>query len=449
MHEGDKGDRVTKQIQIQIKVGGVSKGSGSTKVALDTVGCKLNQAETELLAKQLAEAGYRLVSPADEADVYILNTCTVTHIADSKSRHRLRLAHGRNPDALLIATGCYAERAPQELAQIDGVGLVLNNDDKPHLLRLLEESGGISNPVCGQVDSTISHYNGFRTRAFIKVQDGCNSFCAYCIVPVVRGREKSLPAQQVVAEVRHRIANGYKEVVLTGVKIGSYNYNGANLKGLLEHILAETDVIRLRLSSLQPQEISPELIRLWHASRLCRHFHLSLQSGSDAVLSRMNRCYCVSDYQGALSLIRALVPEVAITTDIIVGFPGETSAEFEQSYNFCRQMEFARIHVFSYSPRQGTQAAQLLQPVRTQVKKQRSQVMLALAKESAQNFSRRFLGKVMPVLWEKRSGGIWSGHTDNYIKVYTRSNDDLTNKLLPLKLVEVGGDGVWGEIVDS
>jgi threonylcarbamoyladenosine tRNA methylthiotransferase MtaB len=425
----------------------VSKKSGSIRVALDTIGCKLNQAETELLAKQLAEAGYRLVSPTDEADIYILNTCTVTHIADSKSRHRLRLAHGRNPDALLIATGCYAEQAPQELAKIDGVGLVVGNDDKPHLLRLLEESSGITNPVCGQGDSTSSCYDGFRTRAFIKVQDGCNSFCAYCIVPVVRGREKSLPAEQVVDEVRHRIADGYKEVVLTGVKIGSYNDNGVNLKGLLEHILAETDVTRLRLSSLQPGEISPELIRMWRDSRLCRHFHLSLQSGSDAVLGRMNRRYSISDYREAVSLIRALVPEVAITTDIIVGFPGETEAEFEQSYDFCRQMEFARIHVFPYSPRNGTEAARLPQQVTAQVKKQRSQMMLALARESAQKFSQRFLGKTMPVLWEKQSDGIWSGHTDNYVKVYTRSDDDLTNKLMPVKLAEVRGDGVWGESV--
>jgi len=186
----------------------------------------------------------------------------------------------------------------------------------------------------------------------------------------VRGREKSLPAEQVVDEVRHRIASGYKEVVLTGVKIGSYNDNGVNLKGLLEHILDETDITRLRLSSLQPGEISSELIRMWHDSRLCRHFHLSLQSGSDAVLGRMNRRYSISDYQEVVSLIRDLVPEVAITTDIIVGFPGETEAEFEESYELCQKLEFARIHVFPYSPRGGTEAAQLPRQVRAQVKKQ-------------------------------------------------------------------------------
>lgn len=427
----------------------MNKEHESTRIALDALGCKLNQAEIELLAKQFTDAGYRLVSPDDGADIYILNTCTVTHIADRKSRHWLRMAHRRNPDALLIATGCYAERASQELAQISGVDLVLGNNEKSHLLQLLEESGRLSRPACVQGDLTGSSHTGFRTRAFVKVQDGCNNLCSYCVVPLVRSREKSLPVDQVVAEVSHRIANCYKEVVLTGVKIGSYSYSGVNLRRLLEHILAETDIVRLRLSSLQPQEISPEFIALWRDNRLCRHFHLSLQSGSDAVLRRMKRRYSVSDYLQSGALIRAQVPEAAITTDVIVGFPGETSAEFEQSYKFCQKLEFARIHVFTYSPREGTQASRMPEPVEDRVKKQRSQRMLALAKESAQNFSQQFLGKTMPVLWEKQSGdGLWSGLTDNYIRVYTKSNEDLTNKLLPVKLVELfNQDGVWGEMV--
>ncbi len=418
------------------------------KIALDTLGCKLNQAETELLARQFAEAGHRLVSLVDEADVYILNTCTVTHIADSKSRGLLRLAHRRNPNAVVVATGCYAQRVPEELAQIEGVDFVVGNNEKVQLLRLLQERGCLSSLTSIQEGIAINEHAAFRTRAFIKVQDGCNSFCAYCIVPLVRGREKSLPVDQVIAEVRHRVADGYKEVVLTGTEIGSYNNSGVTLRGLLEHILAATDITRLRLSSLQPQEISPELIGLWRDKRLCPHFHLSLQSGSDGVLRRMKRRYFVSDYQGAVSLIRGLVPDVAITTDIIVGFPGETEKEFEESYNFCQQMKFARIHVFAYSPRQGTEAAQMSGKVSDKVKKERSQKMLALAKESAHNFRQQFIGKTMTVLWEKQSGdGVWSGLTDNYIKVYTKSNEDLTNKLLPVKLVEVRGDGVWGEIV--
>jgi len=419
------------------------------KVALDSLGCKVNQADAELLAREFAEAGYQLVSPDDEADVYILNTCTVTHIADRKSRHWLRLAHRRHPHALLVATGCYAQRAPRELAQIEGVGLVLGNDEKSRLLQLVKQSRDISSPVCNQGDSTSPYYTGLRTRTFIKVQDGCSSFCSYCIVPLVRGKEESQPAERVVAEVERRVASGYKEVVLTGVKLGSYNCDGVNLKGLLEHILAETGVTRLRLSSLQPREISPELIGLWRDGKLCRHFHLSLQSGSNAVLSRMRRRYGTVDYQQAVSLIRASVPGAAITTDIIAGFPGETEAEFEESYDYCRQMEFARIHVFPYSPRQETQAARMPQPVADEVKKQRTERMLALAQESAQGFNQQFLCKVMPVLWEKQSDGIWSGLTDNYIKVYTKNSEDLTNQLLPVKLVEVYGDGVWGVMMNG
>jgi threonylcarbamoyladenosine tRNA methylthiotransferase MtaB len=412
-----------------------------TKVAFDSLGCKLNQAETESLARQLAGAGYELVPSADKADVYILNTCTVTHIADRKSRHLLRQVYRQNPDARLVAIGCYAERSPQELAQIDGVNLVIGNEQKPRLLRLLQESSCLDRPP----STRTGHYNnGCRTRAFIKVQDGCQNFCSYCIVPLVRRREESLPADQIVAEVRQRVAEGGKEVVLTGTEIGSYRCDGVNLKGLLERILAETDITRLRLSSLQPQEISPELIRLWHDRRLCPHFHLSLQSGSDTVLGRMKRRYTTADYQRVVSLIREAVPEAAITTDVIVGFPGETEAKFQESYNFCHQAEFARIHVFPYSPRRETEAARMPHQVAEKVKKQRSQKMLVLAEESAQNFRRCFLGKTMPVLWEKQTGSIWSGLTGNYIKVYTESSEDLTNKLSPVKLENVWKDGVWG-----
>jgi len=421
-------------------------GIRRTKVALDSLGCKLNQAETELLARQLVEAGYVLVSSADKADVYILNTCTVTHIADRKSRHLLRLAHRRNPDARLVAIGCYAERSPQEVAQVDGVDLVLGNEEKTHLLRRLQESGYLSPPLSIQAGC---HYNGCRTRACIKVQDGCYNFCAYCIVPLVRKREESMSVDQVVAEIRQRVTEGVKEVVLTGTKIGSYSDNEVNLGGLLKRILAETDVARLRLSSLQPQEISPELIELWYDSRLCPHFHLSLQSGSDTVLGRMQRRYTTADYQQAVSLIREAVPEVAITTDVIVGFPGETEVEFQESFNLCRQMAFARIHVFPYSPRRETEAAQMPRQVADKVKKQRSQKMLALAEESVQNFHRQFLGRTMPVLWEKQSNGIWSGLTGNYIKVYAESTEDLTNKLLPVRLESIWKDGVRGTIANS
>jgi len=423
----------------------MDRGPESPRVALDSLGCKLNQAEIELLARQFAEAGYSLVSPEDKADIYILNTCTVTHIADRKSRHMLRLAHRRNPDARLVATGCYAERASRELEQIEGVDLVLGNARKSQLLQLLEESGSLSRPV--GCDAMSPYYSGCRTRAFIKVQDGCHNFCAYCIIPLVRRWEESVPLSQVVAEVRNRVYEGYKEVVLTGTEIGSYNCNGVNLRGLLEHILAETAITRLRLSSLQPQEISPELIGLGRDQRLCPHWHLSLQSGSNGVLSRMKRRYSTADYQRAVSLIREAVPEAAITTDIIVGFPGETEAEFQESFSFCRQLQFARIHIFPYSPRPGTEAAHMPEMVPDRVKRRRSQKMLALATESMQRFNRHFLGRTVAVLWEQQADEVWSGLTGNYIKVYTRSREDLTNRLMPIKLVEIYKDGVRGEVL--
>jgi len=413
------------------------------KVALDSLGCKLNQAETELLSRKLAQAGYELVSSDAKTGVYILNTCTVTHIADRKSRHLLRQAHRRNPEALVVATGCYAERAPQELKQVDGVNLVLGNGDKSRLPQLLTETGLVGEPTYGQ-GCLPGRYGDFRTRAFIKVQDGCNRVCAYCIVPLVRGRELSLSVEGVISEIRERVTQDYREVVLTGVRIGSYGDSGVDLKGLLESILKETGVERLRLSSLQPQEISPELLGLFGDERLCPHFHLCLQSGSDSVLRRMRRGYSVGDYEEMVALIRANVPDVAITTDVMLGFPGETEAEFEESLDFCRRMEFTRIHVFSYSRRCGTEAAQLPNQVSDRVKKERSQRMLRLAEKSAGNFCQRFLGRTMPVLFEQRSNGVWSGLTGNYIKVYTRSGEDLANRLLPAELVELYKDGVWG-----
>ena len=323
----------------------MSKRAERPTIALDSLGCKLNQAEMQQLARQLSAAGYRLVSPAEKADIYILNTCTVTHVADRKSRHMLRQARRRNPNARLVAIGCYAQRNPRELAQIEGVDLVLGNDRKMNLLKLLEDADNVTGLVAGV---SVSPPEDGRTRAFIKVQDGCHNFCAYCIVPLVRSREENVPVEKVTALVRGLVANGYQEVVLTGTEIGAYNCNSVNLEGLLKRILAETPVPRLRLSSLQPHQVSPGLIGLWRDPRLCPHFHLSLQSGSDTVLKRMKRRYSTADYQQTVALIRDSVPDVAITTDIIVGFPGETDAEFQESFDFCRRMQFARIHVFPY-----------------------------------------------------------------------------------------------------
>jgi threonylcarbamoyladenosine tRNA methylthiotransferase MtaB len=415
------------------------------KVAFHTLGCKLNQAESELIARQFAEAGYSIVS-GDGANIYVLNTCTVTHIADRKSRHLVRLWRKRNPDALIVATGCYAERAPQELAKV-GAGLVVGNERKMNLLDVLKAE-----------HATAAHYSAVqpvadgisRVRSFIKIQDGCNDSCAYCIVPQVRGSEHCLPMADIVNEVKARVSAGYKEVVLTGTKIGSYQHNGADLKHLIERILVNTGVERLHPSSLQPQEISPELLSLWQDPRLCRHFHLALQSGSDAVLGRMRRHYSVSDYKQAVSSIRKTVPDIAITTDIMVGFPGESVDEFEESYRFCQEIDFANIHVFSYSSRPGTLAARMAGQVSDRLKKERSLKMLELAKLSARRFCQRFLGQNMAVLWEQEvtlDSGVYSGLSHNYIRVFTQSSEPLTNQFRSVRLIQLHNQGLWGEVI--
>lgn len=421
----------------------VNKKARRITVALDSLGCKLNQAEIQSLARQFKAAGYRLVEPDAKADIYILNTCTVTHVADRKSRHLLRMARRRNPAARLIAIGCYAHRAPEELSKVEGVELVLDNDKKMNLLNLLTDFD--NQHQSGPVPSS-SHANR-RTRAFLKIQDGCKNFCAYCIVPYVRSREYCVPVDDVLAQIKSLIADGYREVVLTGTEIGGYQSDNVSLEGLIKRILAETPLPRLRLSSLQPHHFSPELIKLWQDACLCPHFHISLQSGSDSVLKRMKRRYSITDYRKAVELIRSIVPDVAITTDVIVGFPREIDAEFQATLKFCREMQFARIHVFPFSPRPGTAAATTPEQISDAVKKERSNQMLTLSKESVQAFQQSFISKTMDVLWEQKSQGVWNGLTGNYIKVYAKSGKALTNLILPVNLVRLYRDGVWGDIV--
>ncbi len=399
------------------------------KITFETLGCKLNQAETEALARQFLDAGHELVPEAEEADVFILNTCTVTHTADAKARHLLSRVKRKNPNAVLVATGCYAQRNPEELARL--VDLVVDNNGKDKLLEKLKEAGISRN---SQQPQKTAGAATFRTRAFVKIQDGCTNFCAYCIVPYVRAEEKSLPAAGILATVKKLEVEGYREIVLTGTRIGAYDDKGADLRGLAEKLLAETEIPRLRLSSLQPQEITPALLDLWQDARLCPHFHLSLQSGSAGVLKGMNRRYTPAQYEKTVKLIRKTIPEVAITTDVIVGFPGETDTEFKESLDFCRRMHFAHIHVFMFSPRAGTKAATMPGQVNEKVKKTRSQEMLALAQESADEFRSQFSGEFLDVLWEKQEDGVWSGVTGNYIRVFKQSAKDLGNRVGKVKL---------------
>ena len=368
--------------------------------------------------------GYRLVSPSEAADVYILNTCTVTSTADRKSRYLLRLAKRRNPDSLVIAIGCYADRAAVELGKLKDVGFIINNSDKENLPELIESK-------LQQTPRETCEADILRTRSMIKIQEGCDHFCTYCIVPYVRGHERSRTPDNIIDEVNARVRMGFKEAVLTGTNIGAYK---PGLETLIRRILSETDVQRLRLSSLQPDDTGG-LLDLWTDRRLCRHLHLPLQSGSDPTLRRMNRPYDTCAYEAAVERIRKDVPQVSITTDIMVGFPGETDEEFEESYRFCKHMAFANMHVFSYSQRPGTAAASMPEQIDEKIKKERSRRMLKLARESAYRFSEQFCGETLPVLWESEiSPGIWDGLTDNYIRVITHSDRPLRNEITGAKL---------------
>jgi threonylcarbamoyladenosine tRNA methylthiotransferase MtaB len=431
------------------------------RVAFYTLGCKLNQAETESLANRFSQAGFQLVSPGDGADIYITNTCTVTHIADRKSRHWLRLARRRNPQAVIIATGCYAQRNRQELAPL--ADFVVNNKEKEHLLDLTQALS-LDGLDMGEKKRSQMPTVTVRTRSLIKIQDGCHSPCTYCIVPRVRSHEHSLPASQIIDEVKQKVNLGYKEIVLTGTKVGSYRDGNTDLRDLVQGILRSTGLERLRLSSLQPSEISPEFLLLWQDERLCRHFHLALQSGSETVLQRMRRSYSLNQYQRTVNLIKENIPDVAITTDIMVGFPGESDEEFEQSYSFCQQAGFANIHVFPFSPRPGTAAASMPDQIKDRVKQEHNQRMLELSRSCRCRFCEQFLGQTMPVLWEKEmptsssilgevgaspGSSTYSGLTSNYIRVFAHSKKSLNNEITPVKLVEFHNRGIRGEIVDE
>lgn len=421
--------------------------NNSINVAIQTLGCKLNQAETELLSEDFVGAGYQLVSPESEADIYILNTCTVTHIADRKARHFLRLARRRHPNSFIVATGCYAQRSPKELESTGVVNLVVPQSEKSSLVDKIARC----NP--SHLSLPTSHFSPGRTRGFIKIQDGCHDGCAYCIVPQVRGRESGLPPDDIIARINSRVAMGYKEVVLTGTKIGSYQQDGLGLGGVVARILRETTIERLRLSSLQPQEITPALLALWGDPRLCRHLHIPLQSGSDVILSSMRRRYQTWDFARAVKMVRELVPDMAITTDIIVGFPGESDSDFQNSLTFCQQVGFAAIHIFPYSARQGTRAAAMTSKVDSKLINLRGLSIRQLAGRSSIAYRERFLGTTRSVLWEDEvAPGVWSGLTDNYLRVFSSNQSPcpgLANQVSAVRLTELSDAGLLGEIVSQ
>ncbi len=409
------------------------------KVYLESLGCKLNQSELERMARQLQRAGHMVVDSPAEADVCILNSCAVTHIAARKTRQALRGMRRANPRARLAVVGCYAQLWPAELSAIEGVeviGHAAAKEDIVTALGLPAEPTAPAGPPARR-----------RTRAFVKVQDGCNNRCTYCVVRLARGPERSRPLSEILDEVRALAGEGIREIVLTGVHVGAYGRDlGLDLVDLVRGILNEANIARLRLSSIEPWHLEERFFELWQDPRLCRHLHLPLQSGCDATLRRMGRRYTSAEFARLVDMARERIPDVAITTDVMVGFPGETDEEFAQSLAFIERMGFAHIHVFRYSPRAGTPAASFPGQVPAEVSAARSDAVIAVGEASSQAFRRRFLGRRMSVLWESRDpeNGLWSGLTDHYIRVWMASEEDLHNRLMDVELVELFEEGMLG-----
>lgn len=421
------------------------------RVYLESTGCRLNQSEIETLARQFAGAGHVIVHDAQDADLCVVNTCAVTREATRSSRNMIRRLNRANNSAEIVATGCYAHLSPDVVGALPGVAQVVDNLGKERLVPLVLDTDSLPEHFDREpVEREIVPGALGRTRAFVKVQDGCNNRCTFCVTTLARGQGRSLPVENVVREIQMLAAQGYQEAVLTGVHLGSYGHDHGKRDGLeqlVRAILAATDIPRLRLSSLEPWDLSPDFFTLWENPRLCRHLHLPLQSGCDATLKRMARRTSQREFRALVESARAYIPGLAISTDIIVGFPGETDAEFEDSFAFVYAMDFMKLHVFRYSQRPGTAAARMPGQVPNDVKKERSARMLALSDVGAQRFYARFVGCALPVLWEQVTGASGdgfhnSGLTDNYIRVEVTAPEALTNTIMRVHLVETTDRGL-------
>ncbi len=415
------------------------------RVYFTNLGCKLNQAEVDKLSRQFVADGHQLAPGLDAADLHVINSCTVTHLAARDSRKTARRGHRRNPALKTVLTGCYATASAEEAAAVAGVDLVVTNDRKDDLVDLVHETFSAfrpSDPIpVPYVPIDFGH-----ARALVKVEDGCNMRCSFCIIPSTRGRQRSRPLEDVVDEVRSLAAGGYPEVVVTGVQISEYDDDGRRLYDLVAALLERTGVPRLRLTSIAPWKFDRRLLELWSDRRLCRHVHMSLQSGSTATLKRMRRPYTAPQYADLVDEIRAAVPGVAVTTDVIVGFPGETPGEFAESLEFVERMRFAKPHVFTYSSRPGTDAATLPDQVSPREKKARVQEMLAVTRQAERDFYRLHLGETLEVAWEEKKGERWSGLTDNYIRVFAESAEPLGGTLGPARLESLTEGGAVGSV---
>ena len=416
------------------------------KAALHNLGCKVNAYETEAMQHLLEEAGYEIVPFTQKADVYVINTCSVTNMADRKSRQMLHKAKKNNPDSIVVAAGCYVQTSEKEVLNDLSVDIVIGNDRKHDLVRLLEEYSLDS--VNDTVDDINDGKHDFEelfidqtkehTRAFIKVQDGCNQFCSYCIIPYARGRVRSRRFENVIAEVERLAANGFKEVVLTGIHLSSYGVDFEEATGLLELIQAVNAVKgieRIRLGSLEPKIVTEHFAsELSKLDKICPHFHLSLQSGCDATLKRMNRKYTTKEYEKGCELLRKYFVHPAITTDVIVGFPGETEKEFEQTKAYLEHIHFYEMHIFKYSKRKGTRAAVMPDQIDEQVKAARSEKLIALGHDMSKEFRKFYIGKNEEVLFEEKAvigdKEYFVGYTKEYVKVAKKTDENLENQIV-------------------
>jgi len=428
------------------------------RVALHSLGCKVNQNEAEAMLHLFEQAGYQVVDFSEKADVYLIHTCTVTHLGDRKSRQMIRRAIKQNPEAIVVVSGCYAQIASEEILEIPGVDLVIGTQDRARVLELVEEVKESRKPINAVHD--ILHTKEFeelelehtdRVRAFLKIEEGCQQFCTYCIIPFARGPVRSRDPEKTLREVERLVENGYKEIVLTGIHTGAYGRDlpeGYDLNWLVQKIAQVPGLERLRISSLDPNEFTSEFIEtISSLPVVCPHFHISLQSGDDDILEKMRRSYTTAEYRQLVKNLRARIPDVAITTDVMVGFPGETEKQHQNSLAFVEEMEFAALHVFKYSPRAGTKAAGFAEQIPPDVKEERSRAMIALGKKLRENFARKHLGRTLKVLAEQKTvEGLWEGHTPNYLKVYFPSDQDVRGKILPVELIEYEGDHLLGEV---
>ena len=427
-------------------------------IHLKTLGCRLNEAELETWAQAFQKSGHQITRQAQAANLIVINSCAVTQDAARKSRNLIRKIHRDNPQAKLVVSGCYATLNQDEAASLMGVDLVVSNQDKDQLVeKTLTGLNMDAMPAMSTEPGEISLFTRGRQRAFVKVQDGCRYRCTFCIVTVARGEEVSRPVQAVIDEINTLHKQGINEVILTGVHLGGYGSDlGNNLSDLIKAILAKTDIPRLRLGSLEPWELPNDFFELFRNPRLMPHLHLPLQSGSDTVLRRMARRCKTEEFTAIVSQLRTQIPNFNITTDIIVGFPGETGQEWQDSFDFIKQTGFGHIHIFTYSSREGTKAASLPNQVTNEIKKQRSRQLHQLADEMKLKFCRDNIGNEFPVLWEGYSEPVEGGkqqvfgYTPNYLRVacVIRNDGSVENQTIKCVVTEVVGGYVFGELVE-